>query len=413
MFVQNPGLAQVQREFKNTKIKGPGQEDIIPASDSTLAKLLPQRKITDQLVQIYVDNLETTYRVLHLPSFWAEYDAFWSAPHEGRPAFAALLLLMLAVTYCIKEKDSCRFRGDSSLKRETSIMWIRMADSWLQSQSQKHFTMTMFQAHCISYIAKLVNAVKRKRTWTSAGVLLRLAMSAGLHRDAHIVNIRHARPPSKKVSTFDQEMRRRIWTTVSELELQAALERGMPAMMQDISEDCGSPSNLEDEEFDSSVEQLPDPEPVSQFTRSSFQNLSRSSWSLRVELVSLINGSNPQVPYEEVLAYDRKIMQHLDDIPQWPDQRALVSRILLQLQLQQLLLFLHRPFAREKDGQPRYEYSAIIHLRSALTILDLHSQLAETNNNFLGLLRNDILGAALSICFDMASLNRKLGELMQ
>lgn len=410
MIVQHQGLAPVQRELHNTKIKGPGQEDSLPTNDKALISLLPPKRIADQLVQVYVDNLESTYRVLHLPSFWEEYSNFWNALQEGRPAFAALLLLMLASTYCVKERDSSMFRGDSSVGRETAIMWIRTCDSWLQSQSQKHTNMAIFQIYCLSFIAKQMNSIKRKRTWTSAGTLMRLALSSGLHRDAHIINLRHATPSSKRVSAFDQEMRRRIWATISELELQAAFDRGMPAMLRDLVEDCGSPLNLDDKEFNSSAEQLPGPRPVSQYTRSSFLHLSRSSWSLRLELVSVINGPHVQQAYEDVLLYDKKIMQHLDEIPNWSDQAGLVSRVLLQLQLQVLLLFLHRPYAREEARSSRYDYSAIMHLRSALNILDLHHQLTSTGNNFLCLFRNDVFGAALSICYNYSSSEPNPGE---
>ena len=410
MIVQHQGLAPVQRDLKNTKIKGPGQEDSLPTNDKTLINLLPQKNIADQLVQIYVDNLETIYRVLHLPSFWEEYSKFWNAPQEGRPAFAALLLLILATTYCVKERNSSMFRGDSSVGRETAIMWIRTCDSWLQSQSQKHTNMAVFQIHCLSFIAKQMNSIKRKRTWTSAGNLMRLAISNGLHRDAHIINLRHATPSHKKVSAFDQEMRRRIWSTISELELQAAFDRGMPATLRDLIEDCGPPLNIDDKEFDPSAEQLPGPKPVSQYTRSSFQHLSRSSWSTRLELVSVINGPQPQMAYEDVLLYDKKIMQYLDEIPHWTDQESLVSRLLLQLQLQVLLLFLHRPYAREEERSSRYDYSAIMHLRSAMNILDLHHQLTSTGNNFLCLFRTDVFSAALSICYNYTASEPNPGE---
>lgn len=413
MMVQHQGLATVRRELKNNKIKGPGQEDSLPTNDKALISLLPQKKTADELVQIYVDNLESTHRVLHLPSFWAEYSAFWDAPQEGRPAFVALLMLILASTYCVKERNSSLFRGDSSVGRETAVMWIRTCDSWLQSQSQKHSNMTIFQIHCLSFIAKQMNSIKRKRTWTSAGNLIRLALSNGLHRDANLVNLRHATPAVTRVSAFDQEMRRRIWSTISELELQAAFDRGMPAMLRDLIEDCGTPSNLDDEDLDPSTENLPRPRPVSQYTRSSFQHLSRSSWSLRLELVSVINGPHPQMAYEDVLLYDKKIMQHLDEIPTWDDQASLVSRGVLQLQLQTLLLFLHRPYAREEARSSRYDYSAIMHLRSAMNILDLHHQLTSTGNNFLCLFRNDIFGAALSICYNYSASDPNPGEHLQ
>ena len=403
MTVQHQGLAPVQREFKNAKTKGHGQEDNPPTNDQTLIKSLPQKKTADQLVQIYVDNLETTYRVLHLPSFWEEYSKFWGAPQEGRPAFAALLLLIMATTHCVKEGNSPIFRGDSSVGRETAIMWIQTCDSWLQRQSQKYTSMVVFQIHCVSFIAKQVNSIKRKRTWTLAGNLMRVALSSGLHRDARILNMRQDKSSFKEVSVFDQEMRRRIWNTVSELELQAAFSRGMPTMLRDLVEDCGPPSNIDDEEFGPSVEQLPGEKSVSQYTRSSFQHLSRSSWSLRLELVSVINGPRPQMAYEDLLVYDKKIMQHLDEIPHWTDQASLVSRVLLELQLQALLLFLHRPYAREEARGSRYHYSAILHLRTAMNILDLHHQLISTGNSVLCMFRNDVFGAALSICYHFSA----------
>ena len=402
MMVQLPALAHVQRELRSTKIKGNGQEDGIPINDSALHSFLPQRKIADLLVRIYVENLETTHRVLHLPSFWEEYFKLWNAPQDARPAFVALVLLILATTYCINQEDQSLFRGDSSLGRETAIMWIRACDSWLQAQSQKHTTITVFQIHCLSFIAKQMNSVKRKRTWTSAGNLMRHAMSAGLHRDAEIVNLRHASANNKKISVFDQEMRKRIWATISEMEMQTALDRGMPSMLRDLVSDCGPPLNINDEDFDLSIEELPPSRPLSQYTRSSFQHLSYSSWALRLELASRINGSSPQPQYEDVLLYDRKIMQRLDDIPHWEDQEGQVSQILLQLQLQQLLLYLHRPFARCETQSSRYNYSANVHLRSAMTILDLHNELTSSGNSFLNLFRNDIFGAALSICYNVS-----------
>lgn len=412
MIVQHPGLAHVQRELKSTKVKSAGQDDGISSSDSALAKLLPPCEVADQLVHIYMVNLEMTYRLLHTPSFWTEYEAFWNSPHERRPAFTALLLLIFATTNCLTERNSSMFRGDSSIKRETSVMWIKHCDQWLQSQSQKHTTLDFFQLHCLSFIAKQMNAVKRKRIWTSAGTLMRVAMSAGLHRDARMINLQYDKVSSRKVSVFNQEMRRRIWATVSELELQAALGRGMPAMVQDIVEDCGIPLNLDDEHFGESDEQLPDSKPISQFTLSSYQHLSRSSWSLRVELVSLINGPNPQIPYEKVLDYDRKLMQYVDDIPQW-DEEGLVSSTLLQLQLWQLLLFLHRPYARDEVRGSRHDYSALVHLRSAMTIIDLHDRLQSTGNSFLCLLRTDLLGAALGTCYSVSSSGLRLGMSMQ
>ena len=119
------------------------------------------------------------------------------------------------------------------------------------------------------------------------------------------------------------------------------------------------------------------------------------------------------MPYEDVLLYDKKIMQCLDDIPHWHDLESQVARILLQLQLQQLLLFLHTPYARDEPWGSRYDYSAIVHLRSAMTIIDLHDQLLSNRNSFLCLFRHDALNAALSICYNVSISAEKPGTIYQ
>ena len=402
MIVQHPGLAQAQKDLKGTKVKGPAREDS-QIDDTSLSRYLPRKDLGDQLVQIYVATFETTYKVLHLPSFWQEYASLWQRPENARPAFVALVLLMCATTNCTNGQDPALFRGDSSLARETALVWIQACESWLQEQSQKHTTLTDLQSHCILFIAKQMNLVKRKRTWTSVGTLMSFAVAAGLHRDAETVNLRHGSLTDRKVSLFDQEMRRRLWSTISELELQAAIDRGMPSTLPDLIIDCGSPTNCDDEELAQSMGERPASRPISEFTRSSFQNLMSSTWNLRRKLVSLINGSNPRLSYEDMLHYDRLIMQSLDDIPSWSNEDASFPRTLLQLQLQQLLTFLHRPFVQCEHRNPRFSYSLNLHLGVARAIVDTHHKLVSAGNPILSVFRQDVLVAALSICYNFVT----------
>ncbi len=410
MIVQHPRLAQAQKELKSMKIKGDEYDDGPLIDDKGLARLLPSKDVADQLVRIYVDNFESTYRVLHLPSFWQEYASLWMAPEKGRLAFVSLLLVMLATSYCLRGEEQSVFRGDSSLGREQAIVWIRACDSWLQAQSQKNTTYSIFQIHCVSYIAKQINSIKRKRTWTAAGALVRNAMCAGLHRDAEIVNLRHGNLADKKVSVFDQEMRRRIWATCSELELQMSFDRGMPATLKDVIVDCGPPLNIDDDELSPYMEQAPKSRSNSQYTRSSFQYIMHYTWPLRQELLSSFNGRTPQLEYEEVLVYDRRIVQSIDDIPDWREDKAVVPKSLLQLQLQQLLVVLHRPYVRRERRNSRYDYSAVVHLRSAMAILDIHQKLIRAGSSVFCIFRNDVLGAALSICYNFSIAEPNPGE---
>ena len=236
------------------------------------------------------------------------------------------------------------------------------------------------------------------------------AVAAGLHRDAELVNLRHGSLSSRKVSLFDQEMRRRLWSTISELELQSSLDRGMPATLPDLIVDCGSPSNCDDEELDQDMEQTPKVQPISHFTRSSFQHIMSTTWHLRQQLVSMLNGSRPRLNYEDMLHYDRMIMRSLDDLPPWDDPAAKYPRSLIQVQLQQLLSLLHRPYVDCGPRPSRFTYSNMVQLDAAKAIVEIHHELVHDVSPVLSVFRQDVFGAALGICYNFASSGTTISE---
>ena len=71
-----------------------------------------------------------------------------------------------------------------------------------------------------------------------------------------------------------------------------------------------------------------------------------------------------------------RILQHLEGIPHWLGLGSAPTAPAT------FLLFLHRPYTREEARISRYNYSAIVHLRNAMNVLDLHHQLTSTGNVF-------------------------------
>jgi hypothetical protein len=272
---------------------------------------------------------------------------------------------------------------------------------WLHRQSQKHVYLPIWQIRCLSLLAKMSNTVKKKRTWTSAGNLMRQAMSAGFHRDPSLLGA--------KVSVFDQEMRRRLWATIVELELQASIDRGMPSALAGFPCDVAPVLNINDEDFGEDSRNAPAQKPWNEYTATSFLHLSRSSFSLRVSLNSLLNELSSHAEYEDVLIYDEKIMHKLQEIPTRTDSGAIhedplfpdLIRTLLDVQLRQFLILLHGPFARQAQSNSRYSLSKMVCFNAASSILDQHSKLVNSGNHTLLLFRNDVFRAALSICHNI------------
>ena len=365
----------------------------------TLRSMLPERDTVDSLVQLYFDTFETTYRILHMPTFRKNYHNFWEDPLKTSPGFVATLLLVIATVRCLNPPTPYTYIGPGSSARETAVGWIEASEFWLHQQSQKHLTMTHFQIQCLLLLAKLVTSFKEKRIWTSAGTLMRFGMAAGLHRDPSLLG--------GKTSVFDQEMRRRLWATMVELELQASFDKGMPSATAGHPFDCKSPLNVHDEELTESSPQLPASWPEQEYTATSFLYISQKSLALRTSLNSMINDGNSNITYAQFSAYNRQIMQQLESIPRWVDTQmfpktglpfSALPQILLDIQLRQYLLLLHSPYARRAGPNLQYGISRTVCFDTACTILLLHSKLIASGNFALCLLRWDIYRAALNIC---------------
>lgn len=402
-FIRYPALGRVRSELQRTKKRKKAGRLPVAMDNASLFALLPGRESVNELVQLYLDTYERTYRILHVPSFWKEYNHFWKAPGEGNPTFVVLLILVMAVVRCLRIETPRVFIGESSQEREVAITWVETADTWIEAQSQKRTTLAFFQVHCLSFLAKETNEIKKKRRWMSAGTLLRRGLGAGLHREAG--------PLDHKTPVFMREMRRRIWGTIAELELQASVSRGMPSTLTGMLCNCDAPVNINDKDLEESAGELALSRPASEYTDTSFQIASRQSLPLRLELTSFINGPDPSLSYEQLLDYDSRIMQAIQAIPSWVPQEAternapassFLPRVLLELQLRQYLFWLHRPFAQRGQQEPKYGYSRIVYLDNAILVLRQHLNVAASNNPALSILRNDdILQATLSLCHDL------------
>ena len=402
-IMHHTSLPRVQRDLKSIMVKWKSEKtNVLPLTDLELLQLVPSREIVDSLVHLYFDTCENMYRILHRPSFWKEYQMFWEDHHAVNPAFVVVMFLMMATVSCLVSEEKLAYVGDSAIVREKAVLWIEVSEWWLERHSQKNIYIAIWQIRCLLILAKQLNIVKKKRTWTVAGTLVREAMSAGFHRDPTLLG--------EKVSAVDQELRRRLWATMTELELQASIDRGMPSASAGAFSDCTAILNVDDEDLTVDSESLPVPKLLSEYTASSFLHISRASFSLRASLNSLVNDLSSPSRYEEVLNYEEMITKELQRLPArtaFGDNRdtgmPLVARTLLDVQLRQFLLLLHAPFARQAEDNPRYSLSRITCFNAAASIIEQYSQLINSGNFMLLLLRHDYFRGALTICHTMCT----------
>ncbi|KIX02857.1 uncharacterized protein Z518_08800 [Rhinocladiella mackenziei CBS 650.93] len=372
----------------------------------TLVSLVPERTRADALVREYFETLETTHRVLHAPTFFRRYKDFWASSPDSSAAFLVQLLLVCASVNSVVPGGATGFIGRNTVARDTSLKWIEVCESWLDLQSQKHMTLDVFQVQVLLVIAKRLNCVKVKREWTVAGHLLRLAMSAGLHREPTFL--------SKNIGVFDQEMRRRLWFTILELETQASLDRGMGASLGPFDWDTLAPLNIHDEDFDPSTEKMPPARPITEFTRTSFLCLAQQHLPLRLEMLSRINSIRVTLESETAVELDQRIRQLLDNLPKWSNNAAqAMSQALSELLLYEFLLLVHQPLAAQAGAQARHFYSRAALRNAALATIKTYTKMRPSTSSTLTSLRDDLFRAGLSLCHDIVVSVSSKEELMQ
>jgi hypothetical protein len=385
----NSALARLQDECKAMEGLAKGKKAKNPPRPTVeLVDLIPERLIVDPLVRNYFNTFEKTFRILHEPTFWNDYEEFWKAPRNAKPGFHAILLLVLATARSTSRNSD----SDSSPTRAQAITWIHACDHWLSQQSQKHRFLGMYQVMILRFLAATANSLKNKAAYTEMEAVFTYFKAAGFHRDPSLLE--------ERCSLFEREMRRRLWATVSELELQTSIDKGFSSSLAAMPVDCRPPVNTNDEDLFVGSSLPPAPKPPSQYTSTSYLKISSESLALRVSLCALINDPKTHLEYDLVLQYEQQIQEALDALPQWTDwtdKGHTQASSLLDLQLRQFLLLIHTPFAR-RSTTSHHRYSRLVCLSTSKAILEIHSKLIAAGNYTLTLIREDAFRAALSIC---------------
>ncbi|KAK1958575.1 hypothetical protein LY78DRAFT_751070 [Colletotrichum sublineola] len=384
---------------KDRKKRKEDRDKFFLQPDPQLESLLPPKDHCDALVEVYIDQFEQMHRIVHIPTFRREYSQFWENPTESRyAALTALVLAICAVTNCIHTHESLRFTGMISNAHAAAEKWIKAVEEWQSRQSMKHRKLIHYQIACLLYLSKRVNTLKKKRFWTNSGALIQDGISVGLHREpSHM---------SGKISVYNQEMRRRIWATVQEFDMQASFDHGLPTLVSQLHYDVQPPRNLDDEDFDEDTTQLPPSKHGKEYTYSSYQNLARQSLPLRMELSRLLCGPPGEIDYDQVIRYTNDITHEIDSLPSWEHnnsnthggKRPLLAYTLLHIQLRQYIIPLHQPFLKLRKSNAKYQYSEIIYYNAARDIVLLHDKLYEQGIRCLNFLREDALTTAVNLC---------------
>lgn len=317
----------------------------------------PSRDLADTMLNLYLGSFESTQRILHIPSFRAEYGEFWDDPASASTELRLRILLVIGIGSSIHP-------GGIDIKfRHTVHRWVYAAQAWLSGPLEKdRLSISALQIDCLTILARQIFSIGADLVWTSMGTLVHKAMQINLHRDPkHLV----------RISVLQAEVRRRLWATIVEMTVQAALDSAVPPNLPES--DTMPPANIDDNDISESAGAVRS-RPMSIYTATSLQLLLLDSLPLRLRILDTLTSLNSKISFLDVIALSSELTDTLAS-----SQRVLkkisspsitpFKRNIFDYLIRRFMIPLHCPFINQARANPLFSSCLKASLDAAMTIM--------------------------------------------
>ncbi|KAK8017780.1 hypothetical protein PG993_014106 [Apiospora rasikravindrae] len=310
---------------------------------------LPPRETTNTMVNLYFAAFESTHRILHIPSFWEDYRTFWDGPETVSSDLRLKVLLVMSIGSSLYNHGS----AEATLRNtELAHQCIFEAETWLGGPLEKdRICITGLQIQCLTILARQIFSIGGDTVWVTMGSLIHAAMQLGLHRDPkHLL---------QDIQCLEAEIRRRLWATILDFAVQAALDSAMPPRISMDDFDAEPPANINDDELDESTSAV-QPHPKDVFTSTSIQITLLEALPIRLRIVQLLHGLHSNLTYQQALDLSAQLIDAVrtaHSATKDHDGATVFHKTLLDYLIRRFMIPLHYPFSNQARTNPMYYYS--------------------------------------------------------
>lgn len=353
-----PGTSFLYGQRKNT-------------SKAEILLQFPPKPTADMLVSRFFNTYDPGIHIIHGPTFQKEYDRHWLNPDETPIIWLGLVFGMM----CIALQSYTR-AGDEPPEYHNK--------SWEMSKEYRDLTaQCLVMADITQPISGMLETLilhvhaeyARSRDaevgiLISTGIIVRLAMRMGLHRDPG---------PYPGISVYQGEMRRRVWAAIRSIDLLFSAQAGLPPIVRPRDTNTEIPRNIYDDELIEDMKVLPPSRPESEATPALFLiNRTRLIYKLgeAVETTETLTCAT----YEEIMRLDAEArelhenisphlkMRSMDEAARDPST-LIMQRFTLDLLYLKIICVLHRKFLAYARVHSRFSYSRTAVIDASMNLL--------------------------------------------
>jgi hypothetical protein len=340
-------------------------------SKAEILSQFPPKPTADILVSRFFNTYDPGIHIIHGPTFQKEYDNHWLNPDETPVIWLGLVFSMM----CIALQSYTR-AGDEPPEYHNK--------SWEMSKEYRDLTaqclvMADITQPIMGMLETLILHVHAEYARSrdaevgiliSTGIIVRLAMRMGLHRDPG---------PYPGISVFQGEMRRRVWAAVRSIDLLFSAQAGLPPIVRPRDTNTEIPRNIYDDELVEDMKILPPSRPESEATPTLFMiNRTRLIYKLgeAVEVTDTLTCAS----YEEIMKLDAEARELHDNISPHLKMRSMdeaardpstliMQRFTLDLLYLKIICVLHRKFLAYARVHSRFSYSRTAVIDASMKLL--------------------------------------------
>lgn len=370
--------------------------DTVTTAKDLLTRVPPPELVT-QFVDVYLDTIQKTHGILQVTTFMSELNLFWEQPSKVTESwlaqfFAVLALGCQALSYQEPEQTDHAIRASQLL--EAAELMLRKTPFLFRPN------LTTIRVLCLMTVAKQTGAglcYESDASWPLMGLLVRLAMSMGLHSESAILQ--------NYKSPVDVDACRSLWTIILYMEVRQSMASGMPLLLSREDFTTLPPCNNGNNEKD-------DPTADSDLpgkTDLSIHIALYHAFGILARMLKQAQSEATPMTYGQAMLHHTRIRHLMEDSrvtkPQCPD----LQWVTLDILFRRALLILHRRFAHQPCAPTMYSESYWTSLECSLALLAHQRELTDSKNQwFAGLFRQDFVTAAIALSLHLTQTRTSL-----